>query len=234
MKIVAKDVNIRFGNSYLYSKDINLEIEKGKIYIFEGPSGSGKTTFVKIISFLQKPSKGEIYWGDKKIESLEQANKIRTKYIALIPSNFIFVENLTAEENLKIVALANNIDYTQAIERLIDTLEFGEKIKEISLKNLLRKKVHELSNGQKEIISIARALLLNSPFILGDETFRSFRDLDMENIIEKVLQSIKEEGRSLFLITHREKTITAIKKVLGKENIFYLKIENNEIKYTGV
>ena len=234
MKIVAKDVNIRFGNSYLYSKDINLEIKKGKIYIFEGPSGSGKTTFVKIISFLQKPSKGEIYWGDKKIESLEQANKIRTKYIALIPSNFIFVENLTAEENLKIVALANNIDYTQAIERLIDTLEFGEKIKEISLKNLLRKKVHELSNGQKEIISIARALLLNSPFILGDETFRSFRDLDMENIIEKVLQSIKEEGRSLFLITHREKTITAIKKVLGKENIFYLKIENNEIKYTGV
>lgn len=251
VEIKLEEVNLQTEKGiYLYKKDIDLILKSNEFYILRAPSGTGKTVLMNMIVYLKEPSVGSVWWAKNKIDSLEKAHKLRTKYISLIPSNFIFIENLTVKENLELVALANNIkDFEDRLKNIYEYLTFeGEEFGEISLDKLMNKKIRTLSNGQKEIVTIARALMLDSPFIFGDETFRSFpKEIDKGEknikgvrgkIIEKVVKYILDKRKSFFLITHDPDVEGAVRKSIkdyNKENqyireIVSMHIEDKELK----
>ena len=206
MSIKAKNINFLIDGGNLFKEDVSFELENKQNTLLYGPSGSGKTSIFKMLSFFMKPSNGEIYYDDNKINSFDKANKIRARYISLIDSNFSFFNNLSIEDNIKVYAIFAKIPneiINKKIQYLYDVFKFNNQ--NISLSNLKNKKISSLSNGQKEIIMIARALMLESKFVFADELLRSFNVDDKEDIFDKFISSLSHFDMGLFMISHEDR-----------------------------
>jgi len=214
MSIYCKNLSVYYDNR-CYLDNCDIELSEKKITLLYGPSGSGKTTIFNILSGLVKAqsNKSEIYWNNYKVRNIYEANKIRYKYISMIYSNFYFLNNLSVVENIILPAVftkqPKNI-IENKLSLLYDVFSFdkGSEIDNfLNLKSLAkRKKIIGLSNGQKEMVSIARALMIDSPFIFADEMLRSCPIGDEMAIWERLLS--KEIGigkrKGLFFISHKE------------------------------
>lgn len=122
----------------------------------------------------------------------------------MIYSVFNFIETISTKNNIMLPSLfakEKNID--SRLEELITLFDFGEE-SNINLKDLLKKNIGNLSNGQKEIVSISRALLMENPkFIFADEMLRSFNEDLEQEVWNKVLRYLSDHNKSLFMITHK-------------------------------
>jgi ABC-type lipoprotein export system ATPase subunit len=130
--------------------------------------------------------------------------------MSLIPSQFLFFDNLRVKDNLTLpiyLAGKSKKEIKTRLEYLLETFSFHDSsgnLDKISLKFLMKKKIKELSNGQKEIVSICRALLVDAPFILADEMLRSFNE-EFERVVwEAFTKIIRKENKGVLLITHKE------------------------------
>ncbi len=228
MSIKVKNINFLIDSGNLFQKDITFELKDNQNILLYGPSGSGKTSIFKMLSFFMPPSRGEIYYDDNHISSFNKANKIRSNYISLIDSSFSFFNNLNIEDNIKVYGIFAKVPHNiinKRMEYLYETFKFNNE--NISLNNLKNKKISDLSNGQKEIIMIARALILQSKFIFADELLRSFNVHDKEDIFDKFMQSLKEFNMGLFMISHEDRfkkhnsidRIWTIKEKMLKEEV---------------
>lgn len=181
-------------------KNVNIKIESGKKVAIVGPSGAGKTTLFNLLLGLYSPSEGKILIDS--IEVNEANSKEVRKYISLVPQNtYLFDgtirENIMAgcivtEEEMERVAKLANIDgFVKHLSKGYDT-EIGEN-------GVL------LSGGQKQKISIARALLRNTPILLLDEATSSL-DSQSEAEIQNSLKQLMQ-GSTTIVIAHRMSTI---------------------------
>jgi len=227
MKIYCSNIDVNFdGHDYL--KKVDFSINQGERVLLYGPSGSGKTTFFKILCGLDKPTdpSGTVYWDDYSVDSLEKSNRVRYRYISMIYSLFFFLENLNVEKNILLPALFSGEEQTrvrQRLEMVYDVFSFGSAMDNLNLKDLSGRSINGLSNGQKELVGIARAFMLDSPFIFADELLRSYNKEAEEVIWEKVLSTpdlgIGKE-RGFFMITHKEhlRNDSRIDRVMTIEN----------------
>ncbi|MEA3512828.1 MAG: ATP-binding cassette domain-containing protein [Campylobacterota bacterium] len=207
--IEAKGINISFGGKNLFAKDITIKLEDKQFTLLYGPSGSGKTTLFEILAVLNLPSKGEIRWGDELVDSLNYANKNRFYHITTIYSVFNFIETLSIKDNILLPALfakeSNIEEMLKGLEELFVFKDIDGEKSQIDLKDLMKKNISDLSNGQKEIIAISRALLLSKPkYLFADELLRSFNEELEEIIWEKILSFLVKYDKSLFMITHKK------------------------------
>jgi len=203
MSISIKNINFLVDGKNLFKENISLTLKEKEKVLLYGPSGSGKTSIFKIITYFLYPSCGDVFYDDTSINSFNGANKIRAKYISLIDSNFSFFNNLSIKDNIKSYAYFAKIDnklINDKLEFIIDNFKFQND--NISLVNLLNKKISDLSNGQKEIIMISRALLLESKFIFADELLRSFNIDDKKDIFDKFIKTLNHFDMGLFMISH--------------------------------
>ncbi len=226
-------------NDTLFDTDVSLTINEGDNFLIYGPSGSGKTTIYEALSFLTPPQKGEVFWGDTKINSISLANKMRNDYISLIFSNFNFISHLSVKDNILLpAAVSKQKGMCDRLERLMEVFSFDDELNEqenrLSLRDLVydnktgrKRMVQELSNGQKEIISMARALILDTPFILADEMLRSFPDHTKKVLWERFYNftSGGDKQKGLMLITHWDPMLTLI------PNPHILRINNQSLTY---
>jgi len=226
-------------NDTLFHEDVSLTINAGDNFLIYGPSGSGKTTIYEALSFLTPPTQGEVYWGDTKIDSISIANKLRNDHISLIFSNFNFIGHLNVEDNIILPAAASNKKgIYDRLETLMNVFEFDDTAHEqenrLSLRDLIydkktlrKRRIQELSNGQKEIVSMARALILDTPFILADEMLRSFPDHTKKVLWERFYSftSGGDNPKGLMMITHWDPMLTLI------PNPHILRIENQFLTY---
>ena len=154
---------------------------------------------------LSQPIYGEVYWNGKKIDSLEIANRDRAKYISVLFSNFSFINELSIKDNILLSASLCKIEDAEIRLSEIASLllNFKEIDANIDLENLIEKEsIQNLSNGQKEIIAIASALLLNADFFIADEMLRSFPDQTKEILFKRLITYFKEKKVGFFYITH--------------------------------
>jgi len=226
-------------NDTLFNDDVSLTINEGDNFLVYGPSGSGKTTIYEALSYLTPPMQGEVYWGDNKIDCISTANKLRNNYISLIFSNFNFISHLSVEDNIILpAAVSNQKGIKERLDTLMDVFEFDDAANEqenrLSLRDLiydkktLRKRmVQELSNGQKEIVSMARALILDTPFIFGDEMLRSFPDHTKKVLWERFYRftSENDKPKGILMITHWNPMLTLM------PNAKILRIQNQSLVY---
>lgn len=180
--------------------DINFKIKAGQNIALVGPSGSGKTTLLNCLDLYLKPSSGAVLFNN--ISSLDIANESLRNNISLV-SQDPFLFNETVFENFKLIK--PDITEKEAEEALIlANAQFVFKRKE-GLHTLAGERGVNFSGGERQRISIARALIKNSPVLLLDEA-TSALDVQSEKEVQKGLDSLKK-GRTCFVVAHRLSTI---------------------------
>ena len=185
-------------------KDISFAIKKDEILGLLGPNGSGKTTTIGMLLGLLKPTDGEILIDGKKIEG----NRIDIlKKINFISPYIELPKKLTVKQNLIVYGkLYNVLNINITIEYL------GEKLR---LSDLLNRITGELSSGQKNRVSLAKALINNPSVLLLDEPTASL-DPEIGDFVRTFLENYKKEKKiSILLASHNMNEVTRLcKKIL--------------------
>jgi len=177
-------------------KGISFEVRYGEIVGLLGPNGAGKTTTIKIISTLLIPDAGEAYVDGYDV--VRQANEVRKRIGLMLTVEKGFYGKLTGKENLEYFAALYGLSRSEA-ERRINHLI---KVLELDKLGAVDKLFEEYSLGMKARLSIARALLKNSPVLLLDEPTLGLDPPSARKIRELVKSLAREEGKAVLYTTH--------------------------------
>lgn len=164
-----------------------------------GQSGKGKTTLLHLMSLLLRPMSGQVYINNQGITplSVAEAAALRAAQIGLVYQRPHFVGSLNVLDNLLLANyLANKTTNKQRATQLATQLGFAEH---------LSKKTNQLSQGEQQRVSIARALMNTPNVILADEPTSSLDDTNCENVIQLLKQQSEQIGASLVIVTHDQR-----------------------------
>ena len=181
----VKNVGYTYDNRRKVLRDINVQMEQGKLYAILGPSGCGKTTLLSLIGGLDSPTSGQILFEDQDIAKTGLSDH-RKNHVSFIFQAYNLIDYLTPAEN---VALTSKLPPLPILERLGLT-------KEEAKRNVLK-----LSGGQQQRVSIARALAGNPSVILADEPTGALDSRTGREVLG-FLKKLNREGDTVVLITH--------------------------------
>lgn len=197
-------------NKFPVLKGVSLNIEDGDFIVILGASGSGKSTFLNIISGLEQADEGTIDYDGTDITGLseEQLTKLRKDNIGFIFQQYYLLPNLNVDKNVKMGAeLAGNKDYKE----MIKAVGLGEK---------LSKYPHELSGGEQQRVSVARALAKKPKVLFLDEPTGALDEETGRQVLDYIVTLQKEYGFSICMVTHNaniaEMAKTVVKMNSGK------------------
>ena len=178
-------------------KKISYKFKKGKIYALMGPSGSGKSTLLNLLSLIDRPSSGSINILNKKIDFNDSNTNdiLRANKIGIIYQQDNLLTDFTALENIYMASLAAGNNKEQSISKA-ETL-----LKKVGLLNRSDHYPSQLSGGEKQRISIARALINNPQIILADEPTGSL-DFETAKGIFDILKKQINSNRIIIFATH--------------------------------
>ena len=202
-KFSIKNLYFSFNESTNLLEDVNLDFDLGKIYQIKGPSGCGKTTLLDLIMGLRKINKGIFEIDGNKIDVYN--NKKWQSLISYVPQNTILTD-ATILENIGYGLDPENIDINLAIQacNIAEILDYIQNTKD-GFKTIIGQRGIRISGGQRQRLSIAKAIYLNKPIILLDEATNSI-DFKTESKIYYNLKSFTD-GKIIIIINHNEKII---------------------------
>ena len=178
-------------------KKISYKFKSGKIYSLMGPSGSGKSTLLNLLSLIDRPSSGSIIIDNKKIDpnNSQKNDLLRANKIGIIYQQDNLLSDFTAVENLTLASLASgkNKEDASNISKMM--------LKKVGLAKRLNHYPSQLSGGEKQRVSIARALINNPQIILADEPTGSLDIETAKGIFELLKNQIKPD-RIIIFATH--------------------------------
>jgi len=193
------NLNKTFDNSKKIKvlKKISFNFKKGKIYSLMGPSGSGKSTLLNLLSLIDRPSSGSITIENKIINFNEKNRNdiLRARNIGIIYQQDNLLPDFTAMENIYLASLAAGYNKDTSISKAKNLL------KKVKLLNRSNHYPSELSGGEKQRISIARALINDPKIILADEPTGSL-DLNTAKEIFEILKNQINSKRLIIFATH--------------------------------
>ena len=178
-------------------KKINYKFNKGKVYSLVGPSGSGKSTLLNILSLIDRPSIGSIKIENSSINfsNSPMIDKIRAKKIGIIYQQNNLLPDFTALENVYLASLALDDNKKKALDKAKNI------IKKMGLINRVNHYPSELSGGEAQRISIARALINEPQIILADEPTGSLDQSTAKEVFD-ILYKLKSSNRLIIYATH--------------------------------
>jgi len=192
MTIEIKNLNKEY-NNILAVKNINFKINKGSIVGLLGPNGCGKTTTIGMILGLIKPSSGSVFINNQNIENENNRTKILEK-VNFISPYIELPKKLTVEENLKVYGTLYGVKNLQ--KKILDLMD------QLNLTEFKKRKTGELSSGQKNRVSLAKALINEPEILLLDEPTASL-DPDVGDYIRTYLESFaSKKGTTILLASH--------------------------------
>ena len=191
-------------------KGIDIKIYDGDFVAILGASGSGKSTLLNVLSGLERPDSGSILYGETDITTLTdtELTKFRKDTIGFIFQQYYLLPNLTVEKNVRMGAdLANNREY-------------GEIIKAVGLENKAKKYPSELSGGEQQRVSIARALAKKPKVLFLDEPTGALDENTGRQVLDYISKLHDENSFTIVMVTHNqniaEMTNTIIKMNSGR------------------
>jgi len=196
--IVLKNLTKKFGDNVVLD-NVSLAIEKGKTTVVIGPSGCGKTVLIKHLNALLRPSSGEVYFKNRRIDNLpeDELNRIRTHYGFLFQGGALF-DSLSVAENIVFpIRQHYRIKHWSEVEDLVKT-----KLAIVGLDGFQNFYPANLSGGQRKRVALARAIALNPEVILYDEPTTGLDPIRADIINELVLKLQKELGETTIVVTH--------------------------------
>lgn len=224
--IEVKGISKFYGNkenSVPVLKNISLKIENGDFSVILGASGSGKSTLLNIMSGLEYPEKGQVIYDGKNITSLSdsQLTEFRKENIGFIFQQYYLLPNMNVVKNVRMGAdLAANKEYKAVIEA-------------VGLKDKLHKYPSELSGGEQQRVSIARALAKKPKVLFLDEPTGALDEQTGRQILDYIGKLQKQYNFTIVMVTHNsniaEMAKTVIKMNSGKISEIYI----NKIQKTA-
>lgn len=201
MKITLKNLSRTYGSLHAVN-DISLEIPSNKIYGIIGRSGAGKSTLVRLISLLEKPDQGEVWYDNERVDNLSQDLLIlRRRRIGMIFQNFNLFSSRNAGEN---VAYPLEIckypkDQIKArVQELMDLVELGDR---------LDTPISKLSGGQKQRVAIARALACQPDILFCDEATSALDPQTTRSILSLIKEIQQKMNLTVVMITHQMEVV---------------------------
>ncbi|HFP7499400.1 TPA: ABC transporter ATP-binding protein [Campylobacter coli] len=191
--IQIKNLSKKFGKVKALD-NINLNIYKGEWLAIMGPSGSGKSTLLNILSLMDDPSSGKYILDNEDLEQINEEQKItlRREKIGLIFQQFHLIPYLSALENVML---------SQYYHSSVDEEDAKAVLEKVGLLHRLSHLPSQLSGGEQQRVCIARALINNPEILLADEPTGNLDEAN-EKIVLETLQKLKNEGKTIVLITH--------------------------------
>jgi cell division transport system ATP-binding protein len=207
MKMIEfKNVSKIYENDTVALKDIDLSIEKGEFLFMVGPSGSGKSTFIKLLIKEIEETKGNIFIAGRNICILKSSRipQLR-RNIGCVFQDFKLLPNKTAFEN---VAFALEVIGRPGYEIKV---QVPQVLKLVGLHNRENSYPHQLSGGEQQRISIARAFVNRPPILLADEPTGNLDPATSEGIM-KILSRINLIGTTVVMATHDRSIVNSMRR----------------------
>ncbi|WP_428743381.1 peptidase domain-containing ABC transporter [Tenacibaculum sp.] len=230
--IEFKNVAFRYGTRVQVFTDFNLKIKKGNITAIVGESGSGKSTLISLLQNLYPIQKGHITVGDLDLKYI-QHESLR-ELVSVVPQKIdLFAGNVI--DNIAIGDFAPNMELIIDICKSIGILEFIESLSN-GFNTYLGENGATLSGGQKQRIAIARALYKQPEVLVLDEATSSL-DSTSENYIQKAVERLRQENKTIIIIAHRLSTVINADEivVLNKGSVLeqgnHLELYSNKGQY---
>lgn len=184
------------GEHELYALDgVDLKLDEGKFIVILGPSGAGKSTLLNMLGGLDSPTSGKIIVSGKDISTLSQ-NELadyRAKTIGFVFQFYNLIPTLTVYENVALVS-----------EIAPDAMNAKEMLREVGLLDHLKNFPSELSGGEQQRVSIARALAKNPKIILCDEPTGALDSGTGIMVLKLLLSMAKTYGKTIIVVTHNQ------------------------------
>ncbi len=182
-------------------RGLDFSIEKGEFISIMGPSGSGKSTLLHILGFLDRPTGGKYFFGDKNMNdySDEELAIIRNKKMGFVFQAFNLLPRTSVLENVKLPLL-----YSDTKESLWNNIAL-EAIESVGISHRVNHEPAQLSGGEKQRVAIARALVNNPSVVFADEPTGNLDSMSGGQVME-ILEKLHEEGHTIILVTHETYT----------------------------
>ena len=216
-------INRRFkqGEDYLNVLDsISLSLTAGKLTALVGPSGSGKTTLLNIAGLLERPNNGEVWVNGKNVSKLPESHRtiFRRKNIGFVFQVHRLLPEFNALENIVIPQMINGLIRSAAEKRAIQLL---------NMVNLENRKLHrpgQLSGGEQQRISIARALSNAPTVLLADEPTGNLDPATAADVFAYLKQIIYATNTAALIVTHNMKLAANMDEMLEMRNGTIVKV----------
>lgn len=213
IKLSVEDVRKTYdtsGFSFEVLRGVSFQVYEGEFCIITGPSGSGKTTILNLIGILDEPTEGHIIIDGIDVTRLSgvEKDKFRNKKIGFIFQFFNLINELTVLENVMLPALISGLGSKQSRDEAVNLL------KAVGLESKINNPAIQLSGGEMQRVSIARALINKPALILADEPTGN---LDSKNTAEimRLLKELNQQNKQSFIVvTHDPRIVQAATKVI--------------------
>jgi putative ABC transport system ATP-binding protein len=189
---------------------ISTEIETGDFVAMAGPSGSGKTTMLNMIGGLTRPSRGQIWIGDREITEMSDKDlaQLRLERIGFVFQSYNLLPVLTALENAEFTLLLSGVPKDERRKKVL------ELFNKIGLSGLEDRKPGKLSGGQQQRVAVARAVVANPALILADEptaNLDSKASADLLDVMERLNQ---DHGTTFLFSTHDPRVMERSRRLI--------------------
>lgn len=201
------------------NEDLSFSIEEGELVVILGPSGAGKSTILNILGGMDSPDEGQIIIDNIDIAQFsdKQLTEYRRKDVGFVFQFYNLVPNLTAKENIEL-----------ATEISPNALDPDAVLKQVGLENRSNNFPSQLSGGEQQRVSIARALAKNPKLLLCDEPTGAL-DFETGKQVLKLLQSAsRQAGNTVLIITHNSAIAPIADRVIRINDAIVRSVEINE------
>ncbi|NLJ95260.1 MAG: ABC transporter ATP-binding protein [Clostridiaceae bacterium] len=192
--------------------NISFNVEKGEFIAITGPSGSGKSTLLHILGAVDKPTSGDVFLNGYSIfdQNEEQMAIFRRRQVGLIYQFYNLIPVLNVIENIKLPVLMDGKEVNQAyLDDLLNILGLKKRVNHLP---------NQLSGGQEQRVSIARALINQPAIVLADEPTGNLDSKNSKQIIDLLKISNLRYKQTLIMVTHDESIALQANRIISFED----------------
>ena len=177
---------------------LDLEVRSGELLAIVGESGAGKSSLLHLLAALDRPTKGEVWYGEQRLSSMSdrQAARFRNREIGYVWQFHYLLPEFSALENVALPLMARGVSRRQALVRAAHWL------KEMGLADRVSHRSGELSGGEQQRVSLARALVVGPKLLLADEPTGDLDEKTAESIFSIIQQLRLSQAIAVVLVTH--------------------------------
>lgn len=188
--------------------EVSLAVEAGEFLVIGGASGSGKTTLLSMLSGLDRPTSGRVFFEGRDITDLDEDDlaPVRTSAIGFVFQNFHLIPSLTVLENVMFPAELAGVP--SARETSLAVLE------RVGMSDRIESFPHQLSGGEKQRTALCRALVNGPRVIFADEPTGNLDSANGTAVFELLLELRREQGSTLVLVTHNTEIASRADRVV--------------------
>jgi multiple sugar transport system ATP-binding protein len=194
------DVNKRFDGGVTAVKDLNLEIRNGELLVLLGPSGCGKTTTLNMLAGLEKPSSGQLFFGERAMNDVPPEERD----IAMVFQSIALYPHLNVRDNIGLALK------TRGVSRQVIAERTAEVVGILDIGTLLDRRIHQLSGGQRQRVAIAKALVRRPRLFLLDEPFSSLDASLRRQMRSELVRVHRDVETTMVFVTHDQEEAMAI------------------------